>query len=151
MATKLQILGDKGEELVRSKINCPKCKRDKKSLRILPRNFRCADLICDFCGYLAQVKTVSTDDSSKLPKTILGAAWEPQRERMAAGIFFPLFIVLMPPKSKGLPHIFYLSADMQTNEMFLPRAPLSSSARRAGWQGYVIDLSKAIAQPVCLV
>lgn len=151
MATKLQILGDKGEELVRSKIDCPRCKRAKRSLRTLPRNFRCADLICDFCGYLAQVKTVTVEEPGKLPKTILGAAWEPQRERMAAGIFFPLFIVLMPGRSKGSAHIYYLSADMQTNEMFVPRTPLSSTARRAGWQGYMIDLSKAIAQPVRLI
>ncbi|MFM7542985.1 MAG: hypothetical protein ACKO2I_06065, partial [Actinomycetales bacterium] len=93
MATKMQALGDKGEELVRSKVDCPKCKKGKKTLRILPRNFRCADLICDFCGYLAQVKTTTVEVQSKLPKSILGAAWEPQRQRMEAGIYFPLFIV----------------------------------------------------------
>jgi hypothetical protein len=151
MATKLQILGDKGEELVRSKIDCPKCKRSKRSLRTLPRNFRCADLICDFCGYLAQVKSVTVDDLGKMPKSILGAAWEPQRERMEAGIFFTLFIVLMPSRSKEPAHIYYLSADLQTNEMFVSRNPLSSTARRAGWQGYMIDLSKAVAQPARLI
>lgn len=150
MATKLQVLGDKGEELVRSNVDCPKCKRTIKSLRALPRNFRCADLICDFCGFLAQVKTVTVDDIDKVPNNILGAAWGPQKERMDAGIYFPLFVVLMPPRSKGSPQIYYLSADMQTREMFVPRKPLSASARRAGWQGYIIDLSKAKAQPVLL-
>ncbi len=150
MVTKLQVLGDKGEELVRSKVDCPKCKRTVKSLRALPRNFRCADLICDFCGFLAQVKTVTVDDINKLPNSILGAAWGPQKERMDAGIYFPLFVVLMPPRSKGSPQIYYLSADMQTPAMFVPRKPLSASAKRAGWQGYMIDLSKAKAQPVLI-
>jgi type II restriction enzyme len=151
MATKLQVLGDKGEELVRAKVDCPKCKKARKSLRILPRNFRCADLICDFCGYLAQVKTTTVDDPTKLPKSILGAAWEPQRERMEAGIYFPLFIVATTGKSKSLPHIYYLPADFQTEAMFIPRTPLSSTAKRAGWQGYMIDLTKAVADPVRLI
>ena len=151
MATKLQVLGDKGEEFVRSKVDCPRCKKSGKSLRILPRNFRCANLICDFCGYLAQVKTTTLEDPNKLPKLILGAAWEPQRERMEAGIYFPLFIVVTSGKSKSTPHIYYLPADFQTAEMFVPRAPLSSKAKRAGWQGYMIDLTKAVANPVRLI
>ena len=151
MATKLQINGDAGEELVRARINCPKCKKLKKSLRLLPRNFKCADLICDFCGYLAQVKSVSVDDINKLPKIISGAAWGPQQERMEAGIYFPLFIVLTNSRQKSSTKIYYLAADLQTKEMFLPRKPLASTARRAGWQGYTIDLSKAVAQPVQLV
>jgi type II restriction enzyme len=37
--------------------------------------------------------------------------------------------------------IFYLAGDLQNSEMFKPRAPLSDRARRAGWQGFVYDLS----------
>ena len=151
MATKQQALGDFGEKLVMSNANCPKCKKLKNTFRILPKNFKCADLICDFCGYLAQVKTVSVADVNQLPKNILGAAWEPQQERMKAGIYFPLFIVLHKSGERVKSKIYYLSADLQTEEMFVPRKPLTASARRAGWQGYTIDLSKAIAAPVCLV
>jgi hypothetical protein len=57
-------------------------------------NFRCADVICDFCGYLAQVKTTERADVNTAPGSLMGAAWEPQNERMAAGIYFPLFIVV---------------------------------------------------------
>jgi len=56
MTTDKQKLGDFGENLIRKKFDCPKCKRPK-TLKKLPPNFKCADLICDFCGYLAQVKT----------------------------------------------------------------------------------------------
>jgi type II restriction enzyme len=43
---------------------------------------------------LAQVKTTSVAKLEPPPKYILGAAWGPQRERMTAGIFFPLYLVL---------------------------------------------------------
>ena len=66
---------------------------------------------------------------------------------MQSGIYFPLFIVLvtLAPKRSA---IYYLPADLQTEEMFVPRNPLAETARRAGWQGYLIDLSKALSAPV---
>ena len=81
------------------------------------------------------------------PNSVLGAAWGPQKERMDAGIYFPLFLVLVAPDQKRY-SIFYLSADLQRPEMFEARQPLSSNARRAGWQGFLYNL-----EPVrnCLV
>lgn len=61
---------------------------------------------------------------------------------MDAGIYFPLFLVLI--NRAGRYSINYLSADLQTPEMFVPRKPLSSDARRAGWQGFRYDLSDAM-------
>jgi len=58
---------------------------------------------------------------------------------MAAGIFFPLFLVLVASDTKNY-SIFYLSADLQTREMFKERPRLSESARRAGWQGFLYNL-----------
>ncbi len=137
MTTTKQALGEFGEIQVAKSCSCPKCKRDK-TLKRLPPNFKCADLVCDFCGYLAQVKSKSVSDISVLPKQVLGAAWGPQAERMQSGIYFPLFLVL---KSKIEHSIYYLSADLQPPELFVARKPLSSSARRAGWQGYYYDLT----------
>jgi len=112
-----------------------KCKRSK-SLKKLPRNFKCADIICDFCGYLAQVKTHTVKDINKFPSKVLGAAWGPQKERMDAGIYLPLFVVLKNEKQYS---VFYLSSDLQTEKMVIKRKPLSTSAKRAGWQGYYLD------------
>jgi len=150
MTSKHQILGNLGEEFVRKNIDCPRCKRPNKSLKKLPTNFRCADLICDFCGYLAQVKSSNSKDVSIRPNQIIGAAWEPQKERMQAGIYFPLFLVLVD-SSQRQKAIYYLPADLQSPEMFEPRNPLSSTAKRAGWRGFMINLSKATADPVRLL
>ena len=139
MPTKRQTLGETGEILVVKHLDCPSCKRGK-SLKRLPTNFKCADVVCDFCGYLAQVKTSQQTDTSVIPSRILGAAWAPQEEMMKAGIFFPLFFVLIGPKSKDKA-VYYLSADLQTVNLFVPRKPLSSNAKRAGWQGFMYDFS----------
>ena len=138
MPTDKQKLGIFGEDIVTKNLICQKCKK-KKTLKKLPINFKCADLICDFCGFLAQVKSSKVKDINKLPSLILGAAWKPQKERMSAGIYFPLYLVLVCNKQYS---VFYLAADLQSEEIFVPRKPLSSTARRAGWQGFMYDISK---------
>ena len=144
MTTTKQKLGEFGERTVAKQCACPKCKKGK-TLRLLPKNFKCADVICDFCGYLGQVKTNSTNNIEKLPKRVIGAAWGPQKQRMEAGIYFPLYLVLVKDKKYA---IYYLSADHQRPEMFVPRKPLSDRARRAGWQGFYYDLSVIAAGAV---
>ena len=126
--TNKQLLGDRGETIVTKKCHCPKCKTEK-SLKQLRANFKCADIICDFCGYLAQVKTKTVSDINKLPKQILGAAWSVQKERMESGIYFPLFIVLVNENKNS---IYYLPIDYQDKEIFIKRKPLSRNAKR-GW------------------
>ena len=135
MTTNKQKLGDWGEKLVRKEFDCPKCKKPN-TLKQLPPNFKCADIICDFCGYLAQVKTNNVNDIDTIPRAVLGAAWGPQKERMDAGIYFPLFLIL---RNKKVFSVFYLSSDLQTEEMFIKRKKLSDKAKRAGWQGYYFD------------
>jgi type II restriction enzyme len=138
MKTNKQELGELGERMVARYCNCPRCKR-LRTLRRLPNNFKCADVICDFCGYVAQVKTIRTPYVEKLPKRVLGAAWGPQRQRMQAGVFLPLFVVL----TNGRPSqssIHYLSADLQLPKMFTSRKKLSANAKRAGWQGFLYHL-----------
>ena len=142
--TNKQLLGERGEILVTKKCPCPKCKSEK-SLKRLPANFKCADIVCDFCGYLAQVKSKNVKDINKLPDQILGAAWSVQKERMDSGIYFPLYIVLVNEKKYS---IFYLPVDYQEKEIFVKRKPLSSTAKRAFWQGFYYDLSKIDKQTI---
>lgn len=137
MATAKQTLGKWGEEQVAKLCQCPKCKRTK-TLKRLPTNFKCADLICDFCGFLAQVKAMNVKALLPLPKQVLGAAWGPQKDRMDSAIYFPLYLVLKAPSGSA---IYYLSTDFQTPQLFVPRTPLSASAKRAGWQGFIYDLT----------
>ncbi|MGH7929184.1 MAG: DpnI domain-containing protein [Candidatus Binatia bacterium] len=137
MATPKQLLGAWGEALVTKACDCPKCKR-LRTLKRLPPNFKCADIICDFCGFLAQVKAMSVSSVTPLPKQVLGAAWGPQKERMDAAIYFPLFLVLKASTGHA---IYYLPTDFQSPALFAARKPLSEQARRKGWQGFMYILS----------
>lgn len=149
MPTEKQKLGQFGEERVVRDCACPSCKR-KRTLIRLPKNFKCADVICDFCGYLAQVKTATKENIAEVPKQVKGAAWKPQLERMKSAIYFPLFLVLTP-KNRPEYAIYYLSSDLQLPEMFSPRNPLGPNARRAGWQGFNYQLESVLTSIVRLV
>jgi type II restriction enzyme len=135
--TQHQVLGDYGEVVV-TRLPCPKCKHER-TLRRLPVNFRCADVICDFCGYLAQVKATTRTDVDNPPRSLMGSAWAPQKERMDAGIYFPLFIVVVN-QDRSAHAVYYLPADLQHPQMFQERQPLGPTARRAGWKGYHLRL-----------
>lgn len=139
MPTQKQKLGEFGEDHVVRNFACPSCKRSQ-TLRKLPANFKCADVICDFCGFLAQVKTANRPNVDVVPNQIPGAAWHPQFERMTAGIYFPLFLVLVDIVTSTT-RTYYLAPDLQVPEMFVPRRPLSASAMRAGRQSFYYDLS----------
>jgi len=149
MATAKQELGELGEQLVVRHCACPKCKR-ARTLRTLPPNFKCADVICDFCGYLGQVKAKTYDDGVTPPAVLPGAAWAPQRERMDAGIYFPLFLVLVSPTA-GVFSIHYLSADLQGRKMFVEREPLRPGSKKEGWTGFRYNLASVADRLVRLV
>jgi hypothetical protein len=145
MTTKKQELGEWGEVVVSKHCACPKCKRSG-TLKRLPKNFKCADLVCDFCGYLAQVKTANVKKLDPPPKRVLGAAWGPQKERMDSSIYFPLFLVL---KANNEFAVYYLPTDFQTPSLFEARNPLYATARRAGWQGFIYKFE--VLRPGALV
>ncbi len=136
MATKLQELGKHGERIVIRYCACPRCKRSK-TLKKLVTNFKCADIICDFCGFIAQVKTSRVSDINKLPSKLPAGNWLSQKERMDAGIYISLYIVLVKRDDWMKFTISYLASELQSSEMFIPRKPLSERAKRAGWQGFV--------------
>jgi Dam-replacing family len=137
--TSNQDVGQRGEKAVCSHVACPRCGRAKQ-FRALPANFECVDVICKFCGFLAQVKATNGSTAEGAPSTVLGAAWRPQHERIIGGIFHALYVVTFEKRS--LIRIDYVPAHMlgAFPGVFKPRKKLSESARRAGWQGFVYDL-----------
>lgn len=140
MPTPKQEIGRKGELAVRDHVPCPRCNR-ARHLTPLPANFQRADLICKFCGFLAQVKA-TTMSGTDIPKLVLGAAWGPQHDQIIAGIYQPLFVVGFSAAGK-LVRIDYVPAHIlsATPRVFEPRKPLSSTAKRAGWVGFNYNLA----------
>ena len=89
MSTKKQATGEYGENLVVKHCSCPKCKRRDRTFKLLPTNFKCADVVCDFCGYMAQIKTANVGNIDDLPRTVPGAAWGPQKKTHGRWNLFP--------------------------------------------------------------
>lgn len=133
--------GDAGEDAVCRLIPCPRCRRERHLTR-LPKGFQCADVICKFCGFLAQVKATTSSDG-KLPKRALGGSWRPQHEQILADIFHALFIVPMN-KDHQVEAIYYIPSHVlrATPSVYEPRAPLAETAQRAGWTGFTYSLSR---------
>ena len=96
MATAKQELGALGERLVVQNCACPRCKQ-RGTLVPLRTNFKCADVICDFWGYLAQVKASTSRDGKTPSKRLLGAAWGAATKAHGCGYLFSLFVVLVTP------------------------------------------------------
>lgn len=126
-----------GERRVVKDCRCFRCKRSK-TLKLLPPNFACADVICNVCGFLAQVKTHKTKDIRRIPERLIGASWNPIRDRVEASIFLSLFIVLVEDEERY--EIHYLSAELQTPEMFVKRTPT-----KTGRVGCFFNLSRVKA------
>jgi hypothetical protein len=110
----------------------------------LPVNFECADIICKFCGFLAQVKAVRLGEGvTELPDRILAAAWKPQQDRILAGIYHGLYLVGYEQDAKTLVLIDFVPPHIieATPSAFEPRKPLQSTAKRAGWTGFMLNVS----------
>ncbi len=142
MPTSKQVLGSKGEAAVCTHVACPRCGREKH-FKTLPTNFECVDVICKFCGFLAQVKATVRSDAITRPDLVPGAGWRPQHQRIIAGIFHSLYVVSFS-ESGRLSRIDYVPSHiLQAHPgTYQPRKPLSEDAKRAGWQGFVYDLRK---------
>ena len=142
MGTSRQSLGERGEKAVCDHVLCP-----PRHLTRLRGNFQCADVICKFCGYLAQVKATKLPPSGELPKRIMGAAWAPQQDQITAGIYHGLFIAGYAADEKTLIRIDYVPAHILqvTPEVFEPRNPLSPTAKRAGWKASITTLTRCLA------
>ncbi len=69
---------------------------------------------------------------------------------MEAGIYFPLYLVLRTKNGREYA-IYYLSADLQTPEIFKVRERLGPAAKRAGWQGFKYDIESVRSRLVRLV
>jgi type II restriction enzyme len=142
MATSKQQLGAKGEKAVREQVSCPRCGRSRH-LAPLRANFPCADLICKFCGFLAQVKTYNLKTpSDALPRRIPGAGWRVQHEQIMAGIYHGLYLVGY--RDSRLVRIDYVPAHIlqASPDVFEPRKALSPKAKRAGWIGFEYNIEQ---------
>jgi hypothetical protein len=74
----------------------------------------------------------------------MSAAWNPQHQRILAGIYNGLYLVGYRQNARTLVRIDYVPPHIleAVPEVFEPRKPLSETAKRAGWQGFLLNIGK---------
>ncbi len=74
----------------------------------------------------------------------MSAAWGPQHQRILAGIYHGLYLAGYRQNGRTLVRIDYVPPHIlkATPQVFEPRNPLSETAKRAGWRGYLLNISK---------
>ena len=108
--------------------------QEEETSRRLPTNFKCADVICDFCGFLAQVKAVSSKNIETVPRTILGAAWRVQRKGWSQESTF--LCISFGSMIAGSTPFSISRRNAEPGHLRREKA-----TKRSGWQGFIYDLT----------
>lgn len=108
---------------------CLNC--DRNDLEQLPDNTPVADFECFACESRYQLK----GKNGRLGKQIPGAAYRPTVEAIRAGTLPDHVLVEFDTRFGTVVFVDAFPGRLITEERVLPRKPLSSTARRAGWQG----------------
>ncbi|MEX2242364.1 MAG: DpnI domain-containing protein [Fimbriimonadaceae bacterium] len=135
------LTGRRGEAAVTRLVACPRCSRPRH-LRPLEAGFQCADVICKFCGFLAQVKATMVSPDRR-PSRLLGGSWARQHEQILADIFQALFIVTLAQNGKPIAIYYVPSHILRAHPaVYRPRNALAATARRPNFRGFMYDLTQ---------
>ncbi|HAD07741.1 MAG TPA: hypothetical protein DCE76_11350 [Anaerolineaceae bacterium] len=114
---------------------CPSC---EGQLTSLPPNSRTSDFVCGNCGEFYQLKS----KSKPFGKKIVGAHYITTIQAINNGCHPSLILLQYDASNLFITNIKILHRSWITEQNIVPRPPLSSQARRAGWQGCLIFLDK---------
>lgn len=121
------------ERWVASHITCPRC---QGTLTALSNNARGADFSCADCKQRFQLKSYRGKSKSKL----IGAEY---RTTLSTHLSedAPDLLVLRFQRDLTINEVIHYRKDDIGEHHILPRKPLGPNAKRAGWQGCMLDLS----------
>ena len=123
------------EDWVLNNSYCPCC--GEIPLKEYENNRQVADFYCKKCTEEFELKS----KSGKLSNTITDGAFATMIERINAANN-PNFFFLTYTKQWTVNDFLIIPKQFFTNEIIVKRQPLSETARRAGWVGCNIDISK---------
>lgn len=132
-----RIVGEACEEYIQYKIKCIRCSSNKFDK--CKTNEKSKDLICNSCHQKYQVKakcaTHKQVDNIKCKKQFktIGGEYLTTLNNINEKIDY--LIVLYEKQSYKVLNILYIINENINSECILPRKPLSSTAKRSGWQG----------------
>jgi type II restriction enzyme len=123
------------ENWVLNNAYCPSC--GDLPLNGFENNRPVADFYCKKCSEEFELKS----KSGKISNTITDGAYSTMIERINSENI-PNFFFLTYTKNWSVSDFLIIPKQFFTEEIIIKRPPLSSTARRAGWVGCNIDISK---------
>ncbi len=121
------------EAWVSDNLKCPSC---GGTLSLLPANSRTSDFRCQSCGESYQLKS----RSKPFGKKILGAEYNTTIQAIRSGRHPSLILLQYDLNNLSVQQVRILHRSWITEQCIIPRRPLGSQARRAGWQGCLLAL-----------
>lgn len=132
-----RIIGEACEDYVKNKMKCIRC--NNNNFEKYKKNEKSKDLICVSCNQKYQIKAKSATHkkvdnikSKKKFKTI-GGDYSTTLNNINDKIDY--LIILYEKQSYTILNILYITNENINSNCIIPRKPLSSTAKRAGWQG----------------
>jgi type II restriction enzyme len=123
------------ENWVKLNSYCPSC--GEKSLTDYENNRPVADFHCNKCAEEYELKS----KAGKLTNTITDGAYDTMISRITSDTN-PNFFFLTYDKSFAVNNFIIIPKQFFTPEIIIKRKPLADTAKRAGWIGCNIDISK---------
>lgn len=136
--SKSQIIRVLSESWVQQNGYCPLC--GAEPLKDFANNQPVADFYCQSCDEQYELKS----KQAKFSKIITDGAYDTMIERINSDDN-PNFFFLTYSKQYEVNNFLIIPKHFFTPEIIIKRKPLSATARRAGWVGCNIDLSKVPA------
>jgi hypothetical protein len=112
------------------------CWRCNGALIPAPPNTHLLDAICANGEHEVQIKA----SAGIVGDRVMGAAFEPIRKRLLEGVLPDYLLISYDRPREVVVLAEYIDGETIVSERIASRAPLASTARRAGWVGAVIDL-----------
>ncbi len=132
-----RIIGEACEDYVKNKIKCIRC--NNNNFEKYKTNEKSKDLICVSCNQKYQIKAKSAThkqvDNIKCKKQFktIGGDYSTTLNNINEKIDY--LIILYEKQSYTILNILYITNENINSNCIIPRKPLSSTAKRAGWQG----------------
>lgn len=123
------------EDWMNNNMFCPVCSNPR--IDSFPNNMPVADFFCPRCNEQFQLKS----QKNKFGKTILDGAFKKMMESIQKNLR-PNFFLLHYNLDYYVTNLFLIPYFFFTESIIEKRRPLSDNARRAGWVGCNISLSK---------
>lgn len=132
-----RIVGEACEEYIKNNIKCVRCKN--ANFEKCKTNEKSKDLVCLECNQKYQIKAKCATQKqinniiSKNQFKTIGGEYSTTINNIDENIDY--IIIMYEKTSYEIKNILYVKNEYINYECIIPRNPLSSNAKRAGWQG----------------